>query len=147
MCDSRLTKQFLFGWLRQCRPPHGVKLRRGDRVRKDLKHFNISKSDWYVKIRINGVSCVCLPHHCWNWYGCGCFVKIVTDLLGNLRKWRGTGVIARQTAAKRINSGIMCSICGRTFRRRQDLSRHKCLPTVNDGINLFSRAGRRHLPR
>jgi len=38
---------------------------------------------------------------------------------------------SRRTAAW-SNSVIMCSICGRTFRI---LSRHKCLPTMNDGIN------------
>ena len=48
MCDSRLPKQILFGWLFQCHPPHAIKLRWRDRVRKDLKHFNISESDWYV---------------------------------------------------------------------------------------------------
>ena len=29
----------------------------------------------------------------------------------------------------------MCSICSKTLRRRQDISWHKCLPTVNDGNN------------
>jgi len=48
MCDSCLPKQILFGWLPQRRPPHGVKLHWRDRVRRDLKHFNISESDWYV---------------------------------------------------------------------------------------------------
>ena len=48
MCDSCLPKQFLFGWLPQRRPSHGIKLHWHDRVRIDLKHFNISKDDWYV---------------------------------------------------------------------------------------------------
>jgi len=48
MCDSHLTKKILFGWLPQCRPPHGVKLCWWDRVRQDLKHFHIDESVWFV---------------------------------------------------------------------------------------------------
>jgi len=50
-------------------------------------------------------------------------------------RYRCDNIRSRRRAAERINSGIMCSTCGRTFSRRQDLSRHKCLPNVNDGIN------------
>jgi len=49
MCDSCLPKQMPFGWLPQRCPFHGVKLRWRDRVRKDLKHFGIIESDWYVE--------------------------------------------------------------------------------------------------
>jgi len=63
----------------------------------------------------------------------GCFVAIVTNLLGNLRIWLDTGVMERRTAAE-CSIGVP-SVHGRTFRRCQDLSQHKCLPTVNDGIN------------
>ena len=38
----------LFGWLSQPRPPHGPKLRRRDRIRKDLKLFHIDEGGWYV---------------------------------------------------------------------------------------------------
>jgi len=74
--------------------PHGVELQWRDRARKDLKHF--SESDWYVvaQDRISGVSCVCLPLHCWNQYSHCCFVAIVTDLFGDLRIWLDTDVIA-----------------------------------------------------
>jgi len=43
-----VTAVSLFGWLPQCCLSHGVKIRWHDRVRKDLKHFGISESDWYV---------------------------------------------------------------------------------------------------
>ena len=48
MNDNRLPKQLLFGWLPQCRPPHGVKLRWRDRVRRDLRTFHIDEAGWYV---------------------------------------------------------------------------------------------------
>ena len=34
MKDDRIPKKLLFGWLPQCRPAHGTKLRWKDRVRK-----------------------------------------------------------------------------------------------------------------
>ena len=47
-----------------------------------------------ARIGISGVSCVCLPLRYRNWYSRSCFVTIVTDLLGDLRTWQGTDVIA-----------------------------------------------------
>ena len=48
MNDDHLPKQLLFGWLPQCRPPHGAKLRWHDKVRCDLKTFHIDEAGWYV---------------------------------------------------------------------------------------------------
>ena len=45
MNDDRLAKQILFGWLPQKRPAHAVKLRWRDRVRKDLKNFDIKEEN------------------------------------------------------------------------------------------------------
>ncbi len=47
MDDHRLPKKILFGWLPQCRPAHGTRMRWRDRVRKDLKKFNIDERMWY----------------------------------------------------------------------------------------------------
>ena len=48
MDDLRLPKQFLFGWLPEPRPAHGVKLRWRDKVRWDLKSFSIEEKTWYA---------------------------------------------------------------------------------------------------
>ena len=47
MDDSSLPKKILFGWLPQCRPQHGTKLRWRDR--KDMKKFGIDESGWFAK--------------------------------------------------------------------------------------------------
>ena len=46
--DLRLPKQLLFGWLPNPHPVHGVKLRWRDKVRRDLKTFNIDERTWYA---------------------------------------------------------------------------------------------------
>jgi len=48
MCDDRIPKQILFGWLPQTRPAHGVKLRWCDKVKEDLKNFSISDSCYHL---------------------------------------------------------------------------------------------------
>ena len=47
MEDDRLPKKMLFGWLPQCRPEHGTKLRWKDRVRQDLKKFKVVEDSWF----------------------------------------------------------------------------------------------------
>ncbi len=47
MDDHRLPKKILFGWLPQRCPAHGTRMRWRDRVRKDLKKFNIDERRWY----------------------------------------------------------------------------------------------------
>ena len=46
MEDHRLPKKILFGWLPQCHPAHGTKMRWRDRVRKDMKKFCIEEGNW-----------------------------------------------------------------------------------------------------
>ncbi len=41
MGEDRLPKKLLFGWLPQKRPAHGTKMRWRDKIRSDLKSFNI----------------------------------------------------------------------------------------------------------
>ena len=45
--ESRAPKKTLFGWLSQRRPPHGTKMRRKDRARKDFEKFGIEEGSWY----------------------------------------------------------------------------------------------------
>ena len=46
MNDECLSKELLLGWLPQCCPAHGTKLRWRDRVRKDLRKFSIDEGTW-----------------------------------------------------------------------------------------------------
>ena len=48
MNDVCLLKQFLFGWLPNPCPVHGIKLRWRDNVRRDLKVFSIDERTWYA---------------------------------------------------------------------------------------------------
>ena len=47
MEDHRLPKKILFAWLPQHRPAHGTKMRWRDRVRKDMKKFQIEERGWF----------------------------------------------------------------------------------------------------
>ena len=49
MEDDRVPKKVLFEWLPQPRHPHGTKMRWWDRVRKDLKKFDIDERTWYIE--------------------------------------------------------------------------------------------------
>ena len=49
MSDSCIPKRLLFGWLLQKRPAHGAKFRWRDKVRQDLKTFNVLETSWYIK--------------------------------------------------------------------------------------------------
>ena len=46
MEDRRLPKKLLFGWLQKRRPAHGTKMRWRDKVKKDMKKFNIKDDKW-----------------------------------------------------------------------------------------------------
>ena len=41
MEDSKLPKKLLFGWLQKRKPAHNTKMRWTDKVRMDMKKFNI----------------------------------------------------------------------------------------------------------
>ena len=96
MEDSRLPKQFLFGWLSHLRPAHGVKLRWRDKVRRDLKTFHINENTWYA-----------LAHDRQSWL---------------LQYTRG----ASQVPLQLQHNLLVCSVCTRSFRRPQDMARHNC---------------------
>ena len=47
--SPQLSPQAVAIWMAtQCRPPHGVKLRWRDKVRRDLRTFHIDEAGWYV---------------------------------------------------------------------------------------------------
>lgn len=96
MDDLRLPKQFLFGWLPEPRPAHGVKLRWSDKVRRDLKSFSIEEKTWYA-----------LAQDRQGWV---------------LRCTRG----ALTAALHPRLTLLFCDTCKRHFRRPQDMARHRC---------------------
>ena len=48
---DRVPKKVLFGWLPQPRPRHGTKIGWQDRVRKDLRKFDIDERTWYTEVQ------------------------------------------------------------------------------------------------
>ncbi len=54
MDEERILKKLLFGWLPERRPAYRTKLRWRDRVRKDLRSFNIDEKMWYVTAQNRG---------------------------------------------------------------------------------------------
>ena len=125
-------------------------------MRKDLKHFNISESDWYVVAPDRDKwSRLCIPTPSLSelvqlWLFCdNCNWSIRRPQ--DMARHRCDSIRSRQTAAKRINSGIMCSICGRTLEDARiclDTSVYQLwmMVIIDWFCLLFSRAEIRHLP-
>ena len=104
MEDSRLPKQFLFGWLSHPRPAHGVKLRWRDKVRRDLKTFHINENTWYALAC--GVGCSNTPGephrcHCNCTITCWCVV-CAQDPSGDHRIWQDTTVTVFVVALQQL---------------------------------------------
>ena len=100
MSDDRIPKRILFGWLPQTRPARSVKLRWHDKVKQDLKSFSISDS-WYHQAQDR-----CL----WK--------QLVNE-----------GLTYLLTRSQSQPKPFHCRTCQRSFRRAQDISRHKCVTT------------------
>ena len=120
MDDCRLPKRLLFGWLPQRRPAHGTKQRWRDRVRKDLKHFGIEESSWFHEAQDRG-----------HWRAV-CKKALTTCTEERLGKGRAhspgpSGATAGASAP--AAPLLVCPTCSRSFRRRQDITRHKCQTT------------------
>ena len=109
MKDDRLPKQILFGWLPQKRPAHGVRMRWRDRVRKDLKNFDIKEKNWFEIAQDRG-----------EWKAM-CKKGLHQSTKKGVEKGRNRG--CGSVAAVQP---FICEVCHRTFRRKQDIARHKC---------------------
>ena len=116
MEDIRLPKRLLFGWLPQCRPAHGTKLRRRDRVRKDLKRFHIDERIWYRIAKERG--------H-WRAECREGLSKCTEESLEKDRMKREAAAVSTSESTS-TSALILCDTCRRSFRRRQDIARHKC---------------------
>ena len=117
MSEERIPKKVLFGWLPQRRPPHGTKMRWRDRVRKDLKKFSIEESTWFKE---------CQERAVWQ--------QKCRDRLKEATKKRLAEDEKRRDAAVRGYAAdntrpLTCGTCQRSFRRSQDIARHRCVTT------------------
>ena len=100
LSDNRMPKKILFGWLPQKHPAHGVKLRWRDKVRQNFKSLSINDSLWYQQAQ---------DRNLW-------------------KQLCNTGMENMLTVPQSHHS-FHCSTCQRSFRRSQDIARHKCVTT------------------
>ena len=118
MKDDRIPKKLLFGWLPQRRPAHGTKLRWKDKVRKDLKKFNIEEGSWFHTAQERGpwrARCKEGLDDCTR-------ERLEKD---RARQMAATAVAsAGQAGAVSPTANFVCNECHRSFRRRQDIARH-----------------------
>ena len=123
MDDNRIPKKLLFGWLPQRRPAHGTKLRWRDKVRRDLKKFNIDKSSWYN-----------VPQERGRWRAqCRTGLELCTVKRVQMDRARRNAAISGQRESTPAAANYVCDVCQRSFRRRQDIARHKCQTTRRRG--------------
>ena len=123
MKDDRIPKKLLFGWLPQRRPAHGTKLRWKDKVRKDLK-----------KLMKKTVGSTLLKREGWR-ARCKEGLDVCTrERLEKDRERQMAATVAASAGQAAWDSICHCSLCvcdecHRSFRRRQDIARHKCQMT------------------
>lgn len=101
MPDHRLPKICLFSWLPQTRPPGGPRRRWRDLARIDLKAVGLNDDVWYD---------AALDRKHWR--------EVWSQDMGQYEQNQ-----QRQSGGERQ---VVCSLCGRIFKRRSDKARHKC---------------------
>ena len=114
VCVCVIPKKLLFGWLPERRPAHGTKMRWRDRVRKGgMQQHRIGGAgggsvglDWRMPQRE------------------GCMEEDEQRRARKAADHAGVGATAMP---------FKCDTCQRTFRRRQDISRHRCVTTRPKG--------------
>ena len=126
MDEDRISKRMLFGWLPQRRPAHGTKMRWRDRVRKK---FGIEEGSWYKVAQERG-----------GWRGrCRVGLEDATEKRiqeDELKKRRKPAELSSEVSSQTGEATALpfkCDTCQRTFRRRQDIARHKCVTTCPRG--------------
>ncbi len=114
MEEDRVQK-LLFGWLPQQKPAHGTKMRWRDRVRKDLKKFGVNERCWYCEAQERGS----LRQQCREG-----LIDVTDRRMREYDDHRKMATMSVPTAQP-----FTCHTCGRSFRRAQDISRHRCVTT------------------
>ena len=88
---------------------HGVKLRWRDRVRKDLKNFDIKEENSFEIAQERG-----------EWKAM-CKKGLHQSTRKGIEKEKN-----RRCGSVAGAHPFICEVCHRTFRRKQDIARHKC---------------------
>ena len=104
MLDHRLLKSLLFGWLPESCPRCGPRRRWRDVIRKDLKDISIAESKWYEEVRRSRAG--------WR--------VMYQDDLANHRESKAVGPTMAVCE-------VVCEVCFRTFKRKSDRKRQKCV--------------------
>ena len=125
MEEDRLPKKILFGWLPQKRPAHGTKMRWRDKVRKDLKKIDIDEGRWFKEAQERGswrTKCSQGLEKCTR-------KRVEMDKAKQSTNVAALGITAATATGTGNCTNFHCDTCNRSFRRRQDLNRHKCVTT------------------
>ena len=107
---------------------HGCKLRWRDRVRKDLKRFKIDEGRWYRDAKERGL---------WRAQCRGLDICTKERLEDRIRKEAASTIDRHDTNSTTTTTSFVCDICHRSFRRRQDIARHKCRTTRYKGATVI----------
>ena len=109
----------MFGWLPQPRPPHGTKMRWRDRVSKVLRKFDIDERTRYAEAQERAEW-----RHKWHR---GLEKSTKCRLQDEQRSaTRRTARSGKQPADGDTSwQPFTCDTCKRSFRRSQDIARHK----------------------
>ena len=114
MEDDHIPKKLLFGWLPQCHPAHGTKLRWRDKARQGLKKFNTAESSWFE---------VAQERCPWR-AQCRLGLDVCTEKQVHMDRARHN---VRQEEA--TTTVVAEYVCNRSFCRCQGIARHKCQTT------------------
>ena len=115
MEDTRLPKKLLFGWLQKRRPDHGTKMWWRDKVRKDVKKFNIKDDEWCLTVQDRRV---------WSRECKEDLKECTQERLENDRRRGATAVASlRQSEHDVVSNHLECGTCHRSFRRKLDTER------------------------
>ena len=132
MDEDRMPKRLLFGWLPQRRPAHGTKLRWKDKVRRDFQKFHIDEDGWYSAAQDRGLwRAMCRD-------GLSACAKERLERDGVRSEGASVGVLG-QPETTSPSALFVCDTCHRSFRRRQDIARHKCQRTRDKGRQVIPR--------
>ena len=125
MSEERIPKKVLFGWLPQRRPAHGTKMRWRDRVRRDLRKFCIDENTWFKESQERAV----WRRKCRDGLRETTKERLAEDeVRRSVRRNAAAAATGQQSAADTIRP-LTCDTCQRSFRRRQDIARHRCVTT------------------
>ena len=93
-------------------------------MRKDLKKFDIDEGSWYKEAQERGS---------WRTKCSQSLEKCKRERVEMDVARASTNVLDTTAASTRNCTNFTCDTCSRSFRRRQDMNRHKCVTTRPKG--------------